>query len=241
MNILVVEDQKRLAQALAVILSDAGYNVDAVYDGQEGLEYCLAGSYDAIVLDVMLPKLSGHEMVSELRRLGNDIPVIMLTARDTLRDKITGLDAGADDYLTKPFQPGELLARLRALTRRQGAVIIDTLTVGNTVLDLQSSTLSVGGKESVHLSQREFEVCRMLMSNANHTISKAQLLTSIWGLGSDADENSVEAYVSFVRKKFRFLSSNLRVKTHRRLGYQLEVIEKDADKGGDRGGKRVDG
>jgi len=302
LNILIVEDQRRLAEALAAILTEAGYHVDTVFDGRDGLDYARMGSYDAIVLDVMLPKLNGFEVIRELRRdsgESHDVPVIMLTARDTLRDKITGLDAGADDYLTKPFQPAELLARLRALTRRQAPMIIDTITVGNTTLDLQLATLEVkddtqvgtkgdtknegagdtnlggansgdtnsggvkpgganpngvnpsgsnsgdanpngaspngvksgGAKtvkravQSVRLSHREFEVCRLLMSNARHTISKAKLLTAVWGMANDADENSVEAYVSFLRKKMRFIGSNLQIQTHRMMGYRLVVAD----------------
>ena len=242
MNILIVEDQRRLAEALAAILTEAGYHVDTVFDGRDGLDYALMGSYDAIVLDVMLPKLDGFEVIRELRKSSgesHDVPVIMLTARDTLRDKITGLDAGADDYLTKPFQPAELLARIRALTRRKATLIIDTITVGNTTLDLQLATLEVDEKKesngdtkagesarlTVNLSHREFEVCRLLMSNARQTISKAKLLTAVWGMATDADENSVEAYISFLRKKLRYIGSNLQIQTHRMMGYRLVVAE----------------
>ncbi|MDR2493039.1 MAG: response regulator transcription factor [Coriobacteriales bacterium] len=223
MNVLLVEDQQRLSQALAAILREEGHHVDAVYDGRDGLDYARLGHYDAVVLDIMLPKLNGLEVVRSLRSEGNDVPVIMLTARDALRDKVMGLDAGADDYLTKPFLPAELLARLRALTRRQGAVVIDLLTVGNTTLDLQTGTLRVGEGSSVHLTQREFEVCRMLMTNAGQTISKAQLLFGVWGTAHNADENSVEAYVSFLRKKLAHLGSSLKIVTVRGMGYRLET------------------
>jgi DNA-binding response OmpR family regulator len=237
MNILLVEDQQRLAQALSAILAEEGYHVDAVGDGRSGLEYALAAErtgtpYDAIVLDVMLPFMDGFAVAQELRREGSAVPVIMLTARDTVHDKVAGLDAGADDYLTKPFQPAELLARLRALTRRSGTVHIETITLGNTALDLQSADLSNGAtsttattpaRTSVHLSQREFELCRLFMSNPGQTFTKPTLLARVWGLDTEADENSVEAYVSFLRKKLSYLKSDLRIVTMRGMGYRLEV------------------
>jgi DNA-binding response OmpR family regulator len=222
MNILIVEDHKQLADALAAILGEAGYHVDCVYDGQSGLDYALLASYDAIVLDVMLPKKDGFEVIRELRRANVSTPVIMLTARDTLRDKVAGLDLGADDYLTKPFSPVELLARLRALTRRQGTVAVEVLTAGNTTLDLQTGELRVE-QTTVHLSQREFEVCRYFMGNLGQTISKSGLLSHVWGNNGEADENSVEAYVSFLRKKLTFVGSNLQINTLRMLGYRMEV------------------
>lgn len=257
MNILIVEDQQRLAQALKTILEDEHHHVDAVGDGVTGLDYAQLGTYDAIVLDVMLPRMDGYEVVRQLRRSDNAVPVLLLTARDTLRDKVHGLDLGADDYLTKPFQPAELLARLRAISRRQGDVVVETLTVGNTTLDLQTADLTCPAQKvasatdagatasatdaagvaagaitadapppkAVHLSQREFEVCKLLMANANQTIPKQTLLTRVWGLDASADENSVEAYVSFLRKKLGYLDSNLAITTLRMLGYRLEVVE----------------
>jgi DNA-binding response OmpR family regulator len=203
-------------------MQEADYQVDTVYDGQSGLDYALLGEYDAMVLDVMLPRLDGFQLVQQLRRTNNPLPVLMLTARDTLRDKVTGLDHGADDYLTKPFQPAELLARLRALTRRKGAVLIETLQLGNTILDLQAAELSCG-ERSVHLSAKEFEVCRLLMSNSNQVTAKQALLTRVWGLESNADENNVEAYISFLRKKLAYLGSNVHIITLRMLGYRLEI------------------
>ncbi|MDR2586861.1 MAG: response regulator transcription factor [Coriobacteriales bacterium] len=261
MNILLVEDQQRLAHALAAILEDEGYHVDAVGDGRSGLEYALSAQktgtpYDAVVLDVMLPLMDGFEVARELRRAGGNSPVIMLTARDTLHDKITGLDAGADDYLTKPFQPAELLARLRAITRRSGTVHVEGITFGNTTLDLQSADLRVGGgagaagagggagdtstsaagadgsgrdtQTSVHLSQREFELCQLLMTHPGQTFTKATILARVWGLDTGADENSVEAYISFLRKKLAYLGSNLSIITARGMGYRLEVAD-DSD------------
>ncbi|MDR0888564.1 MAG: response regulator transcription factor [Coriobacteriales bacterium] len=227
MNVLLVEDQQRLARALAAILEEAGCHVDMTFDGLSGLDYALHESYDAIVLDVMLPKKDGFEVIKELRRENSEVPVIMLTARDTLQDKVTGLDLGADDDLTKPFQPTELLARLRALTRRQGQVIVETLEAGNTVLDLQTADLVIKGNEHepVHLSQREFEVCKWFMANVDKTISKAALHSHVWGMDTDTYENSVEAYVSFLRKKLKFIKSNLQIKTLRMMGYRMEVSD----------------
>jgi DNA-binding response OmpR family regulator len=236
MNVLLVEDQQRLAQALCAILEEEGYHVDVVGNGHSGLTYALSAKrtgtpYDAIVLDVMLPVMNGLTVARELRRKGHDVPIIMLTARSTLSDKITGLDAGADDYLTKPFQPAELLARLRALTRRSGTVHVEHITLGNTTLNLQNADLcrnEASPKLSVHLSQREFELCRLIMTNPGQTMTKAHLLARIWGLDTGADANSVEAYVSFLRKKLAWLQSNLRIVTVRGMGYRLEVEEVEA-------------
>jgi DNA-binding response OmpR family regulator len=255
-NILLVEDQQRLAQALAAILTEEGHHVDVVGDGQSGLDYALSAQqtgtpYDALVLDVMLPILDGFSVARELRRSGSDMPIIMLTARDTLQDKIEGLDAGADDYLTKPFQPAELLARLRALTRRSGTVHVETIVLGNTSLNLQNADLviidagntsgnsgleavaatsdqrlplqSSSNELSVHLSQREFELCQMFMMSPGQTLTKSNILARVWGLNNDADENSVEAYVSFLRKKLIYLGSTLSIVTVRGMGYRLEV------------------
>lgn len=224
MNILVVEDERNLADAVCHILSEAGYNAEAVYDGRSGLISAESGLYDAVVLDVMLPKMDGFEVVHELRRKGSSIPVLMLTARTSTIDKVGGLDAGADDYMTKPFEAPELLARLRALTRRQGDVILDQLTFADLTLDLNTHDLSCGEKK-VHLSGKEFEVLRMLMSSTSRIVSKQDLLTRVWGTDGDASENSVEAYVSFLRKKINHLGSKVQITTLRMLGYRLEVFE----------------
>ncbi|MDR2671708.1 MAG: response regulator transcription factor [Coriobacteriales bacterium] len=233
MYILIVEDQRRLAHVLAAIMEDAGYEVDTVFDGSSGLEYALLVNYDAIILDVMLPAKSGLEVVTELRRAGKDTPVILLTAKDSVRDKISGLDLGADDYLTKPFNPAELLARIRALTRRQGTVVFETIALGNTSLDLSSATLSVTtgtknqkqGEKGVHLSNREFEVMKLLMLGKGRTFAKQDILRRVWGEHSDAEENNVEAYISFLRKKLTHLGSNLQIITLRQLGYRIETSD----------------
>lgn len=224
MNILVVEDERNLADAICRILEDEGYNAEAAYDGKAGLAYAESCMYDAAILDVMLPGMDGFEIVRELRRAGSELPVMMLTAKTSTADKVEGLDCGADDYMTKPFEAPELLARLRALTRRKGEMVIDTLTFGDLTLDLSSHDLACG-EQSVHLSKREFDVLQMLMKGTNRIVSKQDLLTRVWGTDADASENSVEAYVSFLRKKIRHLKSKVEITTLRMLGYRLEVME----------------
>lgn len=224
MNILVVEDERNLADAICRILQDAGYNAEAAYDGRSGLMSARSGMYDAIVLDVMLPQLSGIELVHELRREHDATPVLMLTARTATTDKVEGLDAGADDYMTKPFEAPELLARLRALTRRQGEVVLEELNFADLTLDLSTHDLRCGDK-SVHLSGKEYEVMRMLMSSHARVVSKQDMLTRVWGTDGETSENSVEAYVSFLRKKVKHLKSNVRITTLRMLGYRLEAID----------------
>lgn len=224
MNILVVEDERNLADAICRILEDEGYNAEAAYDGKAGLAYAESCMYDAAILDVMLPGMDGFEIVRELRRAGSELPVMMLTAKTSTADKVEGLDCGADDYMTKPFEAPELLARARALTRRKGEMVIDTLTFGDLTLDLSSHDL-VCGEQSVHLSKREFDVLQMLMKGTNRIVSKQDLLTRVWGTDADASENSVEAYVSFLRKKIRHLKSKVEITTLRMLGYRLEVME----------------
>ena len=224
MNILVVEDERNLADAICRILEDEGYNAEAAYDGKAGLAYAESCMYDAALLDVMLPGMDGFEIVRELRRAGSELPVMMLTAKTSTADKVEGLDCGADDYMTKPFEAPELLARVRALTRRKGEMVIDTLTFGDLTLDLSSHDLACG-EQSVHLSKREFDVLQMLMKGTNRIVSKQDLLTRVWGTDADASENSVEAYVSFLRKKIRHLKSKVEITTLRMLGYRLEVME----------------
>ena len=223
MNILVVEDERNLADAIVQILSGASLNAEAVYDGRAGLRAALSGSYDAIVLDIMLPGMNGNEVVHELRRQGVATPVLLLTARTSIADKVEGLDAGADDYMTKPFEAPELLARLRALTRRRGDVLLDEVSFADVRLDLATHDLACGG-ESVHLSGKEFEVMRILMSSPARVVSKQDLLMRVWG-DCDASENSVEAYVSFLRKKLAHVGSKVQITTLRMLGYRLEAFE----------------
>lgn len=221
MRVLIVEDEKNLAEALGEILTGERYGVDIVNDGGDGLDYAMSGQYDAIVLDVMLPKKSGFEVVRELREAKNGTPVLLLTAREAVGDKVQGLDCGADDYMTKPFAPQELLARLRAITRRQGDVVMDLLQFADLSLNVSTYELQRGEK-SVHLGFKEFEVLKMLMSSSKIVISKDEIISKIWGLESDAEDNNVEAYISFLRKKLTYLGSKVRIGTIRKVGYRLE-------------------
>lgn len=222
MNILIVEDEKRLADALAHILFEEKYKVDVVNDGAEGLDYALSGIYDCIILDIMIPSMNGFDVCLELRRKKITTPVLMLTAKDTVSDKVKGLDAGADDYMTKPFSPEELLARLRVLTRRRGEVILDEMSFDDIVLHLDQSKLSCSKNlKSIHLNFKECELLKMFMSKPNVIISKQDLITRIWGYDSDAGDNNVEAYVSFLRKKLNFVESNVEIVSLKKLGYKL--------------------
>lgn len=221
MNVLVVEDEVRLAEALAQIMTEQKYTVDVVHDGEDGLAYAEMGAYDVIVLDVMLPKRNGFEVVRALRAKKIATPVLLLTARDEITDKVTGLDCGADDYMTKPFSPEELFARVRALTRRQGDVIIEEMKFSDVTLNLSSYTLQSNSK-SVHLGFKEFEVMRLLLSNPSMIMPKEELITKVWGTESGAEDNNVEAYISFLRKKLAFIGSKVTIGTVRKVGYRLE-------------------
>ena len=220
MHILIVEDEIRLAQALGQIMIEAGYLTDTVYNGEDGLCYGLCGLYDVIVLDIMLPKKNGFEVVKGLREQRVFTPVIMLTARDDVRDKITGLDCGADDYMTKPFVPEELLARIRALSRRQGEITPEELKFSDLTLNLSSAELFCGRK-SIHLGFKEFEILKIFMSNPQIICSKESLITKVWGSASGAEDNNVEAYISFLRKKFTYLDSQVGISAVRKVGYHL--------------------
>lgn len=222
MNVLVVEDERNLADAIVHILEGDSCRAEAVYDGRAGLRAALSGSYDAVVLDMMLPGMDGCDLVHEMRRQGVSVPVLLLTARTSTEDKVRGLDAGADDYMTKPFEAPELLARLRAITRRRGDVLLDEVTFADVKLDLATHDLSCGDS-SVHLSGKEFEVMNILMSSNARVVSKQDLLSRVWG-DSEASENSVEAYVSFLRKKLAHIGSKVQITTLRMLGYRLEVF-----------------
>lgn len=222
MNVLVVEDERNLADAIVHILEGDSCRAEAVYDGRAGLRAALSGSYDAVVLDMMLPGMDGCDLVHEMRRQGVSVPVLLLTARTSTEDKVRGLDAGADDYMTKPFEAPELLARLRAITRRRGDVLLDEVTFADVRLDLATHDLSCGDA-SVHLSGKEFEVMSILMSSSARVVSKQDLLSRVWG-DSEASENSVEAYVSFLRKKLAHIGSKVQITTLRMLGYRLEVF-----------------
>lgn len=223
LKILVIEDEKLLADSVAELLRSKGFEVEAAYDGEAGAMYAELGVYDLLILDVMMPKLDGFAVARQVRAKRLGVPILMLTARSALEDRIAGLDAGADYYLTKPFDTRELLACVNALLRRQGAQV-DELTFGNTALDLASATL-VCGEESVHLSAREFDVMRLLLHAGPRNLSKEAILARVWGYDSNAVENHVEVYIGFLRKKLSSIGSNVRIETVRRLGYHLEVSE----------------
>lgn len=223
MNILVVEDEKNLNEAMCHILEEEGYHTKAAYDGKTGYELAGTNEYDLVLMDVMLPEMDGMEAVRRLRHDGNATPVIMVTAKVATSDKIEGLDCGADDYMTKPIDTDELLARIRANSRRKGEVAVDEMKFGDLVLDLHTHDLKCSGRE-VHLSQKEFDVMRMLMSSTGRVVSKHDLLASIWGTDGDTSENSAEAYISFLRKKLSHLHSSVQITTLRMLGYRLEEL-----------------
>ena len=223
MKILIVEDEKLLADSLQLMLTQKGFDVEVVYDGEAGQEYAELGIYDLLILDVMVPKMDGYELARRVRAKRCSTPILMLTAKSGLEDRIEGLNAGADYYLTKPFDSRELLACINALLRRQGNQV-DELACGNTVLDLSSGML-ISGEKSVRLSAREFDVMRFLLQAGKRNLSKEVILARVWGYDSEAVENHVEVYVGFLRKKLLSIGSNVSIVAIRRMGYHLEVSE----------------
>lgn len=224
MKILIIEDEKLLADSLKTLLERKGFTVECVYDGETGEEYARTGVYDLLILDVMMPRMNGYEVARSVRAKRCGTPILMLTARSSLEDRIEGLNAGADYYLTKPFDSRELLACVGALLRRQGSQV-DELELGNTGLDLSTGTL-VCGEKSVRLSAKEFDVMRFLLQSHGAILSKEAILAKVWGYDSNAVENNVEVYVGFLRKKLASIGSNVSITSVRRMGYQLEVREK---------------
>lgn len=223
MKILIIEDEKLLADSIKTMLCSKGFEVDVCYDGENGADYALLGVYDLLILDVMMPGMNGYQVARQVRSQRCNTPILMLTARSGLEDRIEGLNAGADYYLTKPFDIRELLACINALLRRQGGQV-DEMVYGNTALDLSTSTL-ICGENSVRLSTREFDVMRLLMQTREKNLSKEVILARVWGYDSNAVENHVEVYVGFLRKKLASIGSNLRIEAIRRQGYHLEVDE----------------
>ncbi|MBQ9485249.1 MAG: response regulator transcription factor [Clostridia bacterium] len=220
MNILLVDDEKDLTRALTAILTQHGYSVDCAFNGEDGLNYALSDIYDVIILDVMLPEKNGFEVLKELRARKIVTPVIMLTAKSDVSDKIEGLENGADDYLTKPFDSAELLARIKALTRRGTAQVGNIITFSDLILDKDTVELSVGEKR-ISLGKKELRVMEILMANAGKCVEKERLIEKIWGFDSDAEYNTIEVYVSFLRKKLAAIGSKTEIKSLRGIGYAL--------------------
>jgi len=225
MRALIVEDDKALARTLGEMLKSARFESDICYDGETGLDNGLSDVYDLIILDIMLPKKDGFSVARELRREKIDTPILMLTARTETGDRVRGLDSGGDYYLTKPFEMSELLACVRALTRRQGEVVMDELSFGDLRLNLSTGDLSYGDKK-VRLGKKEFSIMRIFLSNGEAIVSKETLINKVWGYESDAEDNNVEVYISFLRKKLAFLKAPVQIATLRKFGYRLEGLDK---------------
>lgn len=225
MQILVVEDDAELSDILVHVLKREGYEADAVFDGRMGLEYAKSGTYDAIILDVMLPNLDGFQVVRALRAAGVETPVLMLTALGSVPDRVEGLDGGADQYVSKPFSPRELLARLRALTRRMAAPVADTLMAGDVTLDGSAYALSCGD-EMVKLSDQEYLLARLLFENPQRLLTRAQIAESAWR-GLQVEDHTIDAYISLLRKKLGFLSAKAGIETQRGIGYRLVALEEE--------------
>lgn len=224
MKVLIVDDEVKLADALAELFKQHKILADVVYDGEDGLFYAKNGDYDVVILDVMMPRMNGYEVVQRLRQNKNNVPVIMLTAKEEVSARVKGLDCGADDYLTKPFATEELLARVRALARRQSEMIYDTISYKDITLNTSNYKLECGNK-SVSLGAKEYEILKLLLTNPTQVISKDTIISKVWGLDCDITENNVEAYMSFIRKKLFYVGSKLNILTKRMLGYYLEMEE----------------
>lgn len=228
MRLLLVEDEKPLSNALATILKHNNYSIDCVYDGLEALDYIETGIYDAIILDIMLPKMDGIEVLKTIRANKNNVPVILLTAKSDVEDKVKGLDSGADDYLTKPFSTKELLARIRAITRRQDTTKNNIIEFGDLKLNKLSYELSLDNN-SLRLSNKEFQMMEMFINYHNTIISIEKFMDKIWGFDSDAEMNVVWTYICYLRKKLKILDSKVQIKAVRNIGYTLEYKQDGAN------------
>lgn len=224
MRLLLAEDEKALSKALTTILERNHYSVDAVYDGEEALAYLQSDTYDAVILDIMMPKKDGIEVLKELRKAQNNIPVLLLTAKAEIDDKVLGLDAGANDYLTKPFHTRELLARIRAMTRVNTSQMNSLIQMGDITLNQATLELS-SNYGSVRLANKEFQMMEMLMSNPHNLIPTERFMEKIWGYDSEAELNVVWVYISYLRKKLLALHANIQIKATRNAGYSLEEIQ----------------
>ena len=221
MRILLAEDERSLSRAVVALLEKNNYSADAVYDGAEALEYLAAENYDAVILDIMMPKMDGLTVLRKLRERGSHVPVLMLTAKSEVEDKVAGLDTGANDYLTKPFATAELLARIRAMTRTQAVQTDSRLSFGNVVLDQTTFELSAPGG-SIRLANKEYQMIELLMRNPRQVIPTERFLEKIWGYDSDVEVNVVWVYISYLRKKLAALHANVQIKATRNTGYSLE-------------------
>ena len=221
MRLLLCEDERSLSRAIVTILEKSNYSVDAVYDGEEALEYAGTGNYDGIILDLMMPKLDGMSVLKTIRERGDSTPVLILSAKSEIENKVDGLDAGANDYLTKPFEVRELLARIRAMTRSSGGQVDSTLTFGNVKLDCTNYTISTENG-STSLANKEFQVMEMLMRHPSHLISTEKFMERIWGYDSETEINVVWVYISYLRKKLAGIGADIRIMAHRGTGYSLE-------------------
>ncbi|PWM72820.1 MAG: DNA-binding response regulator [Bacillota bacterium] len=221
MKILIVDDEVQLVKAVSAILRKNNYNTDCAYDGEDGLDKALSNIYDVIILDIMLPKRNGYEIIQELRNNRISTPVLMLSAKSQTYDKIYGLNLGADDYLAKPFESEELLARIKALLRRKNEFVGDTLTYGDLSLNRDNCSLLCNGQE-ISLGKKEFQILEMLILNGGKAINKERLIEKIWGFDTDAEYNAIEVHVSFLRKKLNLLSSAVNIRSLRGIGYILE-------------------
>lgn len=222
MKILLVEDEKRLAQSIEYILKKKKYMVDVVYDGEDTIDYALSKIYDLIILDVMLPKVNGIDVLNFIRKEKITVPILLLTAKSSIEDKVIGLDSGADDYLTKPFETDELLARVRAMLRRKGEIIEEEIKFEDISLNNNNYTLYCENNE-IPLSLKEFNIMKILISNNKNTIKKEFLIEKVWGFDKDTEYNNLEVYISFLRKKLNLLGSKVEIKTARGIGYYLEA------------------
>lgn len=226
MRLLLAEDEKSLSRALTRILESSHYSVDAAYNGEEALDFLDVSSYDAVILDLMMPKVDGLTVLRTLRERNDLTPVLILTARSEVDDKVLGLDSGANDYLTKPFEPKELLARIRAITRVQTKNPSSVLQLENVTLDRTNYELACG-ENSIRLANKEFQLMELLMSNPGQVLSTEQIFERIWGLDSDAETSIIWVYISYLRRKFKTLGANVRIKATRNVGYSLVVEEEE--------------
>ncbi len=223
MRLLFAEDDRELSRAVQTLLTRSGYAVDAVYNGEDALDYIRGGQYDGLIIDWMMPRLSGVEVVRRLRQEGQDLPCLMMTARDAVEDRVSGLDAGADDYLTKPFATGELLARVRAMLRRKAPYTPDVLRCGDLALDRGGMTLRCGEK-SLTLGNKAFQLMEMLMEHPGQVLTVSQMMDRVWGWDSEVETGVVWVNISFLRKKLSDLGSSAEIRVSRGAGYYLECF-----------------